>query len=83
MTREQDFITIVRQYNRAIWEGIHALQAMQAEWNALDYATTLDPGEGQNEGLVAADIGAVLFDTMTAFQTVLDTGHATNMAKLL
>lgn len=83
MTREQDYITIVRQYNRGIWEGIHALVAMQAEWNALDYSTTLDPGEGANEGITEAEIGAVLFDTMTAFQAVLADGHATNMAKLL
>jgi hypothetical protein len=39
-SREQDYITIVRQYNRSIWEGIHALNAMRAEWDALDYSTT-------------------------------------------
>lgn len=83
MSREQDFITIVRQYNRDIWNGIHALQAYQAEWNALDYSTTLDPGEGNNEGIGSAEIGAVLFDTIQAFQAVLANGHATNMAKIL
>jgi hypothetical protein len=82
-SREQDYITIVRQYNRSIWEGIHALNAMRAEWDALDYSTTLDPGENANEGITSVEIGAVLFDTMAAFQDVLASGHATNMARLL
>jgi hypothetical protein len=82
-SREQDYITIVRQYNRSIWEGIHALNAMRAEWDALDYSTTLDRGEGPNDGIDAIMIGAVLFDTMGAFEAVLADGHATNMAKLL
>jgi hypothetical protein len=82
-SREQDYITIVRQYNRGIWEGIHALIAMQAEWNALDYSTTLDPGENANEGITSVEIGAVLFDTTAAFEGVLASGHATNMARLL
>ena len=83
VAREQDYITIVRQYNRTIWEGIHALNAMRAEWDALDYSTTLDRGEGPNDGITSVEIGAVLFDTMGAFEVVLADGHATNMAKLL
>jgi hypothetical protein len=81
--REQDYISTARQYNRHIWEGINGLIALQREWEALDYGTTLDPGEGDNEGITSADIGSVVFDTANAFVTVLDAGHATNMAKLL
>jgi hypothetical protein len=83
MAREQDFITIARQYNRVIWESIHAMKALQAEWQALDYGTTLDAGEGTNDGITSAEVGSVLFDTITAFETVLAAGHATNMARLL
>jgi hypothetical protein len=81
--REQDFYTLARAANKAIWDGINALVALQAEWNALDYGTTLDPGEGANEGLTKTEIGAVVFDTATALRATQAAGHATNMAKLL
>ena len=81
--REQDFYTLVKQHNQAIWDGINALVALQREWNALDYGNTLDAGEGENVPLTRTEIGAVVFDTANAFVTVLNVGHATNMAKLL
>ena len=83
MSREQDFITEARQQNAAIWNGINALVALQREYNALDYGNTLDAGEGANTGIDAAEVGAVVFDTANAFVTLLNAGHATNMAKLL
>ena len=81
--REQDFYTLARQQNKAIWDGINALVAMQREWNAMDFGTTLDDGEGANAGLTKTDIGAVVFDTANAMVAVLAAGHATNMARLL
>jgi hypothetical protein len=81
--RTQDYITLVRQNNKAIWDGINNLVALQREWNALDYGNTLGDGEGENGGVTAAEVGAVTFDTANAFVTVLGSGHATNMAKLL
>lgn len=83
MSREQNFITEARELNRQIWNGINALVAMQREWNALDYGSTLDPGVGDNTGIEAGEVGAVVFDTANAFVAVLNGGHATNMAKLL
>lgn len=83
MSREQDFITLARQYNRQVWDGINALAALQREWNALDYGNTLDNGEGENLGVTKAMVGAVVFDTADAMVTLLGTGHATNMARLL
>jgi hypothetical protein len=83
MSREQDFITIARQHNRAVWEALHALKAMQAEWNALDYGNTLDDGDGSNIGITSAEVGSVVFGTTDAMHVVLAAGHATNMAKLL
>jgi hypothetical protein len=81
--RSQDYITIVRQKNKAIWDGINDLVALQREWQALDYGNTLPDGEGENAGITPAEVGAVTFDTVNAFVTVLNAGHATNMAKLL
>lgn len=83
MAREQDYISEVRALNRQVWDGINGLKALQREWNALDYGTTLDNGEGDNTGISGADVGAVVFATTDAFITVLDAGSATNMSKLL
>lgn len=83
MSREQDFITEARQHNKAIWDGINALVALQREWNALDYGSTLDAGDGDNTGIAATEVGAVVFDTANALVAVLNGGHATNMANLL
>ena len=83
MARQQDFYTLARQHNKAIWDGINALVALQREWQALDYGNTLEPGAGANADYTAAEVGAVVFDTANAFVAVLGAGHATNMAKLL
>jgi hypothetical protein len=83
MSRESDFITIARQYNKQVWDGINGLVALQREYNALDYGNTLDDGVGDNEGITGDEVGAVVFDTANAMVTLLNTGHATNMAKLL
>ena len=81
--RTQDFITEARAHNKAIWNGINALVSLQREWNANDSGTTLPDGEGENEGLDRTEVGAVVFDTANAFVVVLNSGHATNMARLL
>jgi hypothetical protein len=83
MAREQDYITLVRAANRQVWEGINTLIALQREYNARDYGNTLDAGEGENTGITRAEVGAVVFDTANAMVTLLNTGHATNMANLL
>lgn len=81
--RHQDYISIVRSANKAIWDGINTLVALQREWNALDYGNTLPAGEGANEGVSRAEVGSVTFDTANALVAVLAAGHATNMAHLL
>ena len=81
--REQDYISTVRALNRQLWEALNGLKSLQREWSALDYGNTLDAGTGANAGISGADVGAVVFATADAITTLLDTGHATNMAKLL
>jgi hypothetical protein len=81
--RDADYISRARQLNRQLWEAIINLQELQRQWNALDYGNTLPDGSGSNDGITAAQVGAVVSDTANAFVAVLDAGHATNMAKLL
>ena len=83
MSRQADYISEARAANRQVWDGINALKALQREYNALDYGNTLPDGSGENEGISKAEVGAVVFDTANALVTLLDAGHATNMAKLL
>ena len=83
MSRQSDYITEARAANRQVWDGINALKALQREYNALDYGNTLPDGSGENDGITKAEVGAVVFDTANALVTLLDAGHATNMAKLL
>ena len=83
MSRQADYITEARAANRKVWDGINALKSLQREYNALDYGNTLPDGAGENDGITKAEVGAVIFDTANALVALLDTGHATNMAKLL
>ncbi|MBK9496830.1 MAG: hypothetical protein IPO08_20455 [Xanthomonadales bacterium] len=81
--RDSAYITAARQNTRQLWEAINNLVELQRQWNALDYGASLTPGVGENDGIVASDVGAVVFDTANAMVGVLNTGHATNVAKLL
>ena len=83
MRLQSDYITEARAANRKVWDGINALKSLQREYNALDYGNTLPDGAGENEGISKAEVGAVVFDTANALVSLLATGHATNMAKLL
>lgn len=81
--RLSDFISQVRIANKQVYDGLNTLIAFQREWSARDYGTHLPDGTGVNEGLTHVEVGAVIFDTADAISALLDTGHATNMAKLL
>lgn len=81
--RDADYITRVRGLTHTLWNAIADLQECQRQWDALDYGNTLPNGSGSNEGITAAQVGAVVSDTANALVAVLEAGHATNMAKLL
>lgn len=83
MSRHQDYITEVRVANRKIWEGVNELQALQREFNARVYGTTLADGIGENAGITKAEVGPVVFAAADALDAVLDGGVGGNMAKLL
>lgn len=83
--RKSDFITQARQAARNFWDAYHTFLKLQAEWNGQDYGSTLDSDDftGENVGLTAANIGAVVFDTANAIKTSMDAGHATNVTNIL
>lgn len=83
--RHEDFYSETKVHAKAIWEAIHELKSLQAEYNALDYGSTLPDAdaEGANAGLTKVEVGAVIFASTDAILTLFDDGHATNLAKLL
>ena len=82
--RETDYITEVRIAVRQLWKALNDLKALQREWAALDYMNTLSEAafQGENAGLDVEDIAAVL-TTADALWALLDTGHGTNLARVL
>lgn len=82
-SRQQQYINDARLQTRNLWNAYQALLSMQAEWNAQDYGTTLQPGEAQNSGIDRDDVGAVVFATAEAMEALFATGHATNITNLL
>jgi len=68
-----------------LWDALNDLKALQREWTALDYMNTLseDAFQGENAGLDASAIAAIVFTTTDALLALLDTGHGTNLARLL
>lgn len=82
-SRQSDYISEARENARKLWAAVNDLQAMQEEWNAQTYGSTLANGSGSNEGILATDVGACVFATADALRIVLDDGHATNITNLL
>lgn len=82
--RQQDYISLVRDNAKIFWNSYLTMLAAQEEWNAQNYSVELADGTGANEGILASEIGSVVFDSMNAVKTsVMDAGNATNITKLL
>lgn len=79
MARTDDYVTEVKAEARSLWDALNALKAKQREWNALDYGNTLP----DTQGVTSAEVGAVVFAAVDAIEAVLNTGVATNIAKVL
>lgn len=82
MSRQSDYISLVRQSATEFLIAHDKLLNAQREWNALDYSSTLTDFSGANEGLTKEQIGSVVFDTANAFDDVLTAGHATNLHRI-
>ncbi len=83
MSRKSDYITLARQHTTTLWNAYLELKSLQSEWSAQDYGNTLGDGEGANEGYTSTQVGAVVFATADALETLFATGHATNITDLL
>ena len=83
--RPADYVTEVRIATRKLWSALNELKALQREWTALDYMNTLseDAFQGENAGLDAAAIAAIVFTTTDAVLALLAEGHDTNLARAL
>ena len=82
--RQADYVTDVRIATRKLWGALNDLKMLQREWAALDYMNTLSEAafQGENAGLDVEDIAAIL-TTADALWALLDTGHGTNLARVL
>jgi len=85
IARQSGFVTEVRQATRELWLALQKLEAMQREWNALDYDNTLteEAFGGENAPITAQNVSDVVFTTANAIRAVLDAGNGTNLARLL
>lgn len=83
--RQSDYVTEVRQAARQLWDALNELEALQPEWQALDYLNTMTEAafQGENAGLDVAAIAAIVFTTADALRALLNTGHGTNLARAL
>lgn len=84
--RQAAYYREVRSLTQTLWASLNELVLRQREWNALDYGTNLpnaNDADGDLNGITKAQVGAVVFDSANAIVTVLNTGVATNLAKLL
>ena len=82
--QKQAFINAARVAATNYWNAQATCEALQAEWNAMDYDNALVPADftGDNEGLTKAQIGAVVFDTANLIAAVFAAGSATNIARI-
>lgn len=84
MSRQNDYVTEVRDASHHLTNAIDELLNLQKEWQALDYGNTLkqENFEGDNAAIPPADVGAVVVDTANAIDELLKTGYYTNIFKL-
>jgi hypothetical protein len=82
--RDEEFTMITRQAAAQLWEAWLTLKGLQKEWNAQAYGDNLDlDAGGVNGHLDAVKVGAVIFATADAIETVMLAGNATNVTDLL
>lgn len=85
--KDQAYVMEVRKQAKAILDGITWLKNQgQTVWHAEDYGNTLATGEGFNEGITAAEVGAVVFAVTDALDSTLDANGAGlkgNLARII
>ena len=78
------FVTQVSTQAANLINTLHKLRALRSKYDALDLGNTLvqDDIGGDNEGILIADVTAVLGNTLEALESLLSTGHSTNLHKI-
>ena len=84
ITDTNTYISQIRTQATNLIVTLQKLQALEDKRVALDLGTTLNQSDigGDNEGILLTDCMTVITTTLTAFQTLLDAGHATNLHKV-
>lgn len=80
---KQAYIRDKRAGAKMILDGLNILKGGQPEWNYNDYGNTLEDGAGDNLGVTATQVGAAVFATADAIETLLESGHGSNLAALI
>lgn len=83
-TQKSDFISQTRQVSTDLIDAYNALITMRTEWYALNLGTEIKDEDfvGENEGLTVYDLSAVIGTTLTAIESLMGQGHATNLYKI-
>ena len=75
------FVTQVSTQAANLIHTLDRLRALRNKYDALDLGNTLNQADigGDNDGIVIAEVTAVLGNTLEAFEGLMNTGHATNL----
>lgn len=78
------YISQIRTQATNLLTTIQKLHALEDKRVALDLGNVLNQADvgGSNEGILISDCLAVITTTLTAFDAVMDAGHATNLHKI-
>lgn len=80
MNQKIEHINQVRANATRLMDTIKALQGLRKDWDYLGLSSALKDADftGSNEGLTAAQIAGV-YTTLAAIETLLGSGHGTNL----
>lgn len=78
------YISQIRTQATNLITTLQKLHALEEKRVALDLGNVLNQTDigGDNEGIQLSDCLAVITTTLTAFDAVMDAGHATNLHKI-
>lgn len=78
------YISQIRTQSTNLIITLQKLQALEDKRVALDLGTTLSQTDigGDNEGIQLTDCMVVITTTLSAFQSLMSAGHATNLHKI-
>lgn len=84
MANDAEWITRYRQTVTSYLQVQNTLNALRAQWDALDYGNTLTAEDfaGANQDITLADLTAAV-SSVEAIDTFVSAGHTTNLYRLV